>query len=549
MGTGEEIALVKDIVLSLLKAKKAVRMYPDNNPVKYKTVEDAHAKLTRFLESHHELALDIRPAEILMNSERVYHNPEKAESLAFYFFKDGVVQLRFQKGLSAAEIEDFVKIISIDFDREALDDDVVTLMWEKDFQNIKYVTDESFLMEDDNYEEKATAQVVAKSPSVDTFYEAYAEATRTEKLGDIPIIPLTDRDLQSLVQEIESDSEEDKMEKLSKMLFIMLDHASDVAESEDVISFFKHLLLFSLAQGDLLRCISIVKRAKEAAENPRNPDHERVTMKALAGLICTDEIMKVAGEMFDSHKDINETALNDFTALLSSDAIQSLITLLGELNSIHGRKKVISLLINLGRSDIKTLARSLNDPRWYVVRNIIHILRHIADKEAEAYLLTSARHSDARVRREVIKAFGELRSTSSLSIVKECLDDADPLARQLAAKALGDIGTDGAKRILLEKIADKNFGDRDFDERREFYGVLARWPDPELVESMLRTLIKKSLFKRARDDEEKACAAYCLGLMGNREALPALRSLQDSKNQIVREQASAAIRRIESGQK
>ena len=50
-----------------------------------------------------------------------------------------------------------MKIIALDFDREAVDDDIVTLLWEKDFQNIQYIVDEAFLVDvdEEDYETKA----------------------------------------------------------------------------------------------------------------------------------------------------------------------------------------------------------------------------------------------------------------------------------------------------------------------------------------------------------------------------------------------------------
>ena len=62
-------------------------------------------------------------------------------------------------------MEDFLKIISLDFNRDVLDDDIVTLFWEKDFQNIQYVVDETVLADEDDYEEGAVRAIRKKKPS------------------------------------------------------------------------------------------------------------------------------------------------------------------------------------------------------------------------------------------------------------------------------------------------------------------------------------------------------------------------------------------------
>jgi hypothetical protein len=64
----------------------------------------------------------------------------------------------------------------------------------------------------------------------------------------------------------------------------------------------------------------------------------------------------------------------------------------------------------------------------------------------------------------------------------------------------------------------------------------------------MTTLRKKTLFGRAKNDENRACAAFCLGLLGKKDALPDLRSLTESNNKLLKDFAHAAIRKLEHDQ-
>ena len=180
-----------------------------------------------------------------------------------------------------------------------------------------------------------------------------------------------------------------------------------------------------------------------------------------------------------------------------------------------------------------------------MVRNIIYVLRHIGDKKAVEYLLATARHTDERVRKEAIKTLGELKNPLALQTLRDCLDDADPSIRKIAVKALGSIGSETAKRIILERAAGKEFRGKDFDEKRDFYEVLALWNDGDVTDFLMGTLKKRALFGKAKADENRACAAYCLGLMGSKDSLPVLSKLRDSKNKLVRDAVNTAIKKIE----
>jgi hypothetical protein len=536
--------LVRDIVQTILKAKKTIRMYPENNPVYLKTVNDVYDRFREFLDYHDELTIRIKQYEILFDSTPVYSNPEKEDNLALFFFKDGLRELSFLKGLYKEEVEEFLKIIALDFDREAVDDDIVTLLWERDFQNIKYVADEEFLTEDEGYEEHATGIAKGRVASIDEIMKAYTDAFLAEGIDGISIVNLTDKDLQSLVKEMEGD-QEGKIEKLSDILFEMLHHVENQTELEDIYRFIRNAMTYSLEQGNLHAFIRISRSLREISEDGTVPEQIKRLTNLLYSSINSEEFIKYVGEIFDAAADIEEELILEFKEMLDRTAIGPLVSVLGRSKTIQGRKRVISILVDLGRKDIQTLARGLYDSRWYVVRNILYILRQIGDKKAVEYLIDTVKHPDSRVRREAIKAIGELRNPLALQLLKDCLNDYDSSIRKTAVKALGNFGTETAKRIILGKMDEKDFIDRDFDEKKEFFEALSKWNDDDIRGFLVRILKKRVFFKRARHDENKACAAYCLGFVGNRDNLPILEKLRDSKNNLIREYANFAIRKIE----
>jgi hypothetical protein len=546
MATNEEIKAAKEIVQALLKARKTIRMYPDNNPVYKKTLDECHARFLDFFAYADSLELKIKQTDLLWGSEQIYHSAEKEDNFALFFFKDGLRELSFRKELSVQELQEFLKLIALDFDRDAVDDDVVTLLWERDFQGIKYVADEAFLLEDDSYETEAVESVKKNAPENDELQKAYLDAFNAEDVKEISIVNLADKDLQSLVGEIEKDSEK-KIGKLTEILFEMLLQAESTAEREDIYHFLSDIVDYCLAQADLKAALDVIKKSQDVAGNPESQEEsKRLSRRLINSLSASPSIAKI-GELLDSTDVLDEELLNEYVSFLDRGAIAPFIALLGEMKSIHGRKHAISILVNLGKKDLGALAKGLHDPRWYVVRNIIYILRQIGDKKAVEHLLTTSRHSDVRVRKESVKALGELKSPLALQALRDALDDPDSTIRRVAAKSLGSLGSETAKRILVGKVSEKGFLTRDFDEKLEFFEALSVWNDAEHAALMLKIVTKKSFFKRARIDEKRACAAHCLGLMGNRDALPVLSKLMDSGNKVLREYAGAAMKRIEHG--
>jgi len=550
MEISEDTRLARDILQNIIKSKKTLRMYPQNNPVYVKALEDLYARFGDFFHFKGDLTFKINQHSIFHDSEEVYQNLEKDDNIALFFFKDGLRELTFRQGLLLEELESFMKIIAMDFDREAVDDDVVTLFWEGDFQNIYYVVDDTFLLDADGeeYEERAVTAAKQQVSDIDGLMKAYVEEFSEEDVKDVSVIPFSDKDLQNLMKELEHDSS-NKIEKLTTILFEMFYHAEEMsAILEDTLKFFRETITFSLKEGNINAVIQIMKRAKEILEDPLSTEGMKKHIRMLLLYPGSDDALGTLGEVLDSKLIIQDEIFTLYIELLDRKAIMPLVKILGEIQTLRGRKKVMDALVFLGRQDIKTLASALNDQRWHVVRNIISILRKIRDKGSVEYLLKAMRTEDTRVKKEVIKALADLGGQEVIRPLKEHLSDPDAGVRIESARALGTIGSIASKKILLEKISDKMFKEKDIEEKKVFYEILSKWKDEEVFDFLIGTLKKGSFLWWDKNYEEKACAAFCLGLLGNKDALPYLQKYNDSKNQLLREFSQSAIRKLEYGQ-
>jgi len=545
----EDIKEVREIFQTLIKAKKTIRMYPQSNPVYQKTLEDIYEKFNAFFDYKDELSLKINQLSIFYESEQVYHNPEKDDNFALFFFKDGLRELKFIKGLTQSELEEFLRIIALDFEREAVDDDIVTLLWERDFQNIQYIVDEAFLVDsdDENYEANAEEKLAEQVTDVNDLMKAYTDGSIREDVKTLTVVPLTDKDLQLLVHELERDSG-DKTDRLVIILFELISYSESKSELEDAFSFLKDTIKYSMEHGEIAVVLSAMNKAKQIIENPLMSDNKKKYMALLSSYLGTEEIIAPLAEILDSGIEIDPVVFEGFLKFLDKNAIEPMIKYLGELKTVRARKSVIDALIILGKRDIQAVSRGLDDERWYVVRNIIYILRKIGDKRAIEYLLKFVRHGDIRVRKEVIKALGELGGRDVVQTLRECLDDPDPEVRIASARAFSTIGSEVAKKILLDKIADKEFKEKEFEEKREFYELLSRWKDADVFDFLMRTVKKKTFFGKGKNDESRACAVLCLGFLGNKDALPLLYKMKGTSNKILREFSQHAIKKLEHGQ-
>jgi hypothetical protein len=538
--------LAKDVIQNLIKSKKTLRMYPENNPIYIKTVDSSYALFRDFFDYRDDLPFKIKQLEILFDGEQVYYNSEKDDNMALYFFKDGIREIVFKNGLQRDELEDFLKIIVLDFDSEMTDDDIVTLMWERDFQNISYIVDDAFLTDEENYEEQAVEEVKNKSADDDEVLKAYEEAFGGEDAGYIPIVPLNDDDITRLKEELDKDVNY-YVFKLVNLLFEMFFLSEKKDDLKEMISMFRSAIDYSMQYADVEMVVEIIKRTEGILNSSTCADTMKPYLRMVMSYVNSERVITFLGEMLDSRVEFDEKKVEGLFSVMDKSAIPGLIRILGELNTIHARKAIINSLIILGKKDLAAVAKGLNDSRWYVVRNIIYVFRNIGDRRAIEYLIKKLRHDDIRVRKEIIKSLGELGSSEIIQYVKGYTDDPDPSIRVLAAKSLAQTGSPIAKKILMDKISSADFKSRDFGEKKEFFEALSKWNDEDLVNFLVKILRKGAFFRRAKVNENRACAAYALGFLGNKQALSHLGKFKSIGNTLIREYVSTAIKRIEHG--
>jgi hypothetical protein len=529
------IETVKDLINALGRAKKNLRMYPVNHPMYEKTVDDFNSKMSPCVEVD-SIRIRINQYDILFNDEVIYHSRDKDESLALFFFKDGLRELSFLKGITRSEIKDFLRIISLDFEKEVLDDDIVTLLWEEDLQHIKYLVDDTFLHEDEAYELKAVEQAKSAGGRTADIMKAYESAINLGSSSKADIIQLTNDDIQHIVKEVEN-NHQDKNHTLVRILFEMLYLARKNDECDVVAGCIKQALNHAIMNAHLETVNYVLINARRDLKRPACPEQVNVYLETIYNYINSADFINMFGDVINNGAVFPIEVLKEFGGLLNINSIPHYVSILGEMKNISSRRTVINILTEAGRRDIALVANGLNDRRWYVVRNIVYILRQIRDKSSVEYIIKTAGHPDKRVKKEVVHALGEMGADKVLDIIKEYMSDGSESVRIAAFRAAGQIGTPSSKRLVIEQISSKNFPDKDFSEKKEILKVLSRWKEKSVIDFLVRIIQKRGLFNSTKNNETRAAAIHCLGLMGADDVRQFAERYKESNNTLLRTQA------------
>lgn len=168
--------------------------------------------------------------------------------------------------------------------------------------------------------------------------------------------------------------------------------------------------------------------------------------------------------------------------LLGERCVEPLLHRLASEKDANRRRALVDMLSNVGRHNIGLLTNSTADERWYFVRNIASILGNMATPEVAPYLETMTRHSDARVRREALRALTSILGPKAASANARALTDPEESVRLTAIAALGGAGAADAPRHLIDFISAKPAPS--LKEQKEALTSLSLHASPEALKEL-----------------------------------------------------------------
>jgi hypothetical protein len=363
---------------------------------------------------------------------------------------------------------------------------------------------------------------------------AILELPRRVELGEPP--PGLDERLEDLV-------ELRQLRQLAATLFDLLRRpllgeraVSDIASRLE--SVFRTLLV----HGRFNEAIAIVEELRAVSESRKSSAELRAAAARCLETLGQHETVETLVESLAGVRDAAHAALQRLIELLGSRMVRELLLTLAEETDLSRRRRTFDLLASLGPVVVPEAIALLAHPQWYVVRNMLGLLRQSGQPMTEGMIAAGLRHEDSRVRLEAVKCLaaavgpveedllralvqdrdpkvaegavaviGSRRLASGREPLLALLRPADPLGRQrsLRVKALHALAELGDETVLQEL---KHFFRAwlpvvTVDEMRAAFASLARYPEPAR-----RPYAEKGL--RASDAQVRA---VCRRLMGRAE--------------------------------
>ncbi len=339
-------------------------------------------------------------------------------------------------------------------------------------------------------------------------------------------LEFTEEEKEKLQELIKSGNELETALPVINTLIDMLSLEDKFENFSQILTSLENLMPSLISAGEFNLSVKIVNAFRDQYLSKSNfpPKFRERLNQSVRKAASPDKINQILSSLQYLEKESEEfkRAYSYLLLLDRSWVVTSLLELLAQEKQISMRKLILNLLVDLGQHEIPILGNKVNDPRWYLVRNVVTVLGLISREEALPYLAKVISHPDSRVRHEVIKALGAIGGKKAYELMASVLEGKDAEDSSIVIKIAAKTKNPQMVPHLAKIIEERDFFGKKIDLKKMAVDALSQVATPEVIPVLEKCLQKKSFLFRARNKEIKKRAIEALKQIGTPQALEVL---------------------------
>jgi hypothetical protein len=553
-------AHVRELFVTLGKALRAFQLYHENNPVYQRFVTALRDAFTQVWRTEEQLTVAVEESRLLLDEAVVYSSDNRADSLAFLLYKDGVREVTFLPGIEGEELERLLSVLHRVRYVGTETDDVLTMLWEEGLQHFRY-----------EFTDYLSEGVVVPEPGggadADQLRSAHddavAEAAAAENVEDQrgegegaphqvvsresfnPTLYVLDpKELDELRRELDRELARDLRANVLNALFDRLEEPHDVERQSEILAVLRTLLPNLLGRGAIDAAASVLHELREIEGRPGVLDEQR--RREVAKLLDEVSSPQVMGELVHALEEgsvaPSPRQLGEFLEHLRPQALASLLRA-SETVTVKALQPVLRDAVGgIARRNQALLVELIASGDALVAAGAARLAGALQVAEAAPAIQKLLGHPDPEARLAAVEAAAEVRASTLAGALQDALVDPDRTVRIAAARALGKLRYRPAAQRFRALLTGKEMRSADITEKIAFFEGYAELGDREAVPILDRLLNGKGLLGRREPGEVRAAAALALGKIGTPDALRALEGARGDDDAIVRSAVNRAVR-------
>ncbi|MDP9204267.1 MAG: HEAT repeat domain-containing protein [Gemmatimonadota bacterium] len=542
------INFVTELLKAFVKAVRAHQLYLPNNPMHARSLEAVRDAFGAIWKHTDELELQVVETQLKWEGRVVLDEGDRtSDNMAWLLYKDGIRELKMLKGFEAEELGTFFNLLQSVRKATDEDDDLLTLMWEREFATLQYRYVDLTAESGPGIESMERAEQKEKilSPAQ---VEAGLESTTSSlaKLDDFDstLYFLDDREVEYLQQEIKREFSTDLRPAVIASLLDTFEAQKDPTVREEICGLLDYFLLILLSTAQYRNAAYLLREAGVTANRATDilePQKQRLTQ---LGELMSDP--KPFGQLLQALEDsplrAPQMELDELFGILQPRALETILGWIGRSNNSQLKMLLEVAASRLAASHSAELIRLIGSDDEAVVLEAIRRAASLKSPAAVPALGKLLTVGEADLRVAAVTALTEIGSPGAMQMLERALVDEDREVRIVAVRAIGARNARAAVPRIEAAIKGKNLRESNLTEKMAFFeafGLLSGDAGIPVLEGILHA---KGFMGKRDDSELRACAAMALGKINTPKAMDSLSRAAGEKDVIVRNAVSRAIR-------
>ena len=542
------VSYVVDLLKAFVKAVRAHQLYLPNNPMHARSLEAVREAFATLWNQTDEIDLHVIETRLEWEGRVVLDEHERtSDNIAWLLYKDGIRELKMLKGFEQEELGIFFNLLQRVRKATDDDDDLLTLMWEREFVTLQYryvdLTQEGGpgveSMERAEQKEKILSPAQA---------EAGLESTKSSiaKMDDFDatLYFLDDREVEYLQGEIKREFSTDLRPSVIASLLDTFENQKDATTREEICGLLDYFLLILLSTAQYRNAAYLLREAAVTANRaPEILDTQKQRLTQLGELMSDPKPLgQLLQALEDSPLRAPQHELDELFGILQARALETILSWIGRSTNPSLKMLLEVAAGRLASNNSAELIRLIGSDDEAVVAEAIRRAAALKSPAAVPALGKMLTVGESDMRLAAVIALTEIGSAGAMQMLERALVDEDREVRIVAVRAVGARNARASLPKIEAAIKGKDLRESNLTEKMAFfeaYGLLSGDAGVTLLDGLLNS---KGFMGKKDDAEIRACAAMALGKINTPKAMDALNRAAGEKDVIVRNAVSRAIR-------
>ena len=337
----------------------------------------------------------------------------------------------------------------------------------------------------------------------------HAELLKHVSTVHIPTVPAgAVQSTEKLGKRVETVANDAVTRQLGRTIVELIAHLGSIRAPLNVLTRLEGLFRSHLTAGEFDEALELVQRLKDIASSSVSDDLRNSIQESFARLATSDMIHTLVESLYVAPPEKTRSVLR-LIEMLGGSARRNLLVALTEESNRSRRRKLFDFITSLGPVIVPEVIGLLNDSRWYVLRNMIVLLRTVNDRTSLPEIRKLAMHGDIRVRMEAIKSLFTLDTDVPEAVLENVIRDRDPKVSEAAITLIGSYGIKEGVQPLLRVLEGNDIFGTKRSRRVKCIRALGELGEPEALPALERFFGEAFFFWPSK--EERFAAWESLG--------------------------------------